>query len=910
MFKSRLPIPGTDAGTWGDILNDFLLAEHNGDGSLRIRNDLNSIKAKADNAVPLSAKGQPDGYVPLGSDGRVSIAHLPASAVDRIQVAGIVADGATDNGPIIQTVLDGLYSRSVSHSLEVQVQAPEPTGAVYINQVLQIKTSNTMLRFNSPLKFGPMGGLKIQGELEETPVINKPFITVNAAVGDTSITVNRVTDFVVGDYIVIRGARDANGNSLQKMNNVIIAISGKVLTLSKPLDDNFLVYNDGTWSNHNSNVTKVAAAKVTAAANRGDRTVTIGDSSLFKVGDTVQIIDDVNTFTPDGVAETTNFKHKEIAEVKQIISGTSIRLSHALHHTYDVDQSARVIKVFPVEHASIRDATITWDQMSTTNYAIEVKFAVGCFVENCQVIGDQPAGKSWRNQAIRLTDSYFSQISNCYVANPANTEGGCGYGLTLYGSTNCAVRDCRISSARHSVLFFAGAAGNSVSGCVSVDVSVSDYDFHGAECVDNMVSDCIAIGGDSAADDGSINKAACRMGNSSHVDGDSYNTFSGMQVVNYQGIAFEVVPQSTDNTFRDSRVINSKTGVKIVANQRNLLLNAQNTFVENVDFIDVETPLNIDGGTNFIVRGLFIDGCKFVRPKQGLVMSNALRANLRNNSFIDPSLPAGTYAVTATSITPFAVKQNDLSGSARGVKLTNCPNARIIGNVLHDLTETTVYEDAGGNTGALFARNDIFGFVPVVANSGTGPSVGGMVDIVGLYQSDSPLQHGLLEWNFDPVAISTGNGSSAVSGVIYVMKLTSRMGGAVNNIATTVGGGTTPVLTSGQNFAGIYDDKGALLAATADQTTAWATAGTKIMQLTSAVTLQAGRDYFVALVSNGSTLPSFVASAGASTTTANINLSNATKRFSANGSGTSLPGTLNLSNNSGTGAKAYWVALS
>ncbi|HEX7633121.1 MAG TPA: hypothetical protein VF401_02210 [Candidatus Saccharimonadales bacterium] len=36
---ARLPQPGQDDGTWGDILNDFLLREHNTDGSLKIRTD-------------------------------------------------------------------------------------------------------------------------------------------------------------------------------------------------------------------------------------------------------------------------------------------------------------------------------------------------------------------------------------------------------------------------------------------------------------------------------------------------------------------------------------------------------------------------------------------------------------------------------------------------------------------------------------------------------------------------------------------------------------------------------------------------------------------------------------------------------------------------------------------------------
>lgn len=32
---SRLPLPGGDNGTWGDVLNDFLSASHNGDGTLK-----------------------------------------------------------------------------------------------------------------------------------------------------------------------------------------------------------------------------------------------------------------------------------------------------------------------------------------------------------------------------------------------------------------------------------------------------------------------------------------------------------------------------------------------------------------------------------------------------------------------------------------------------------------------------------------------------------------------------------------------------------------------------------------------------------------------------------------------------------------------------------------------------------
>lgn len=51
---SRLPIPGSDSGTWGNVLNDFLNVEHNADGSLK---STGSLAAKADNAAVVHLAG-------------------------------------------------------------------------------------------------------------------------------------------------------------------------------------------------------------------------------------------------------------------------------------------------------------------------------------------------------------------------------------------------------------------------------------------------------------------------------------------------------------------------------------------------------------------------------------------------------------------------------------------------------------------------------------------------------------------------------------------------------------------------------------------------------------------------------------------------------------------------------------
>lgn len=46
----RLPIVGSDDGTWGDVLNDFLSVEHNSDGSLKKAADITAAQNAADTA--------------------------------------------------------------------------------------------------------------------------------------------------------------------------------------------------------------------------------------------------------------------------------------------------------------------------------------------------------------------------------------------------------------------------------------------------------------------------------------------------------------------------------------------------------------------------------------------------------------------------------------------------------------------------------------------------------------------------------------------------------------------------------------------------------------------------------------------------------------------------------------------
>ncbi|MGH7196813.1 MAG: hypothetical protein ACREGJ_03555 [Candidatus Saccharimonadales bacterium] len=50
----RLPVPGSDENTWGDILNEYLSVEHNSDGTLKPTGSLADKYTKPAGGIPKS----------------------------------------------------------------------------------------------------------------------------------------------------------------------------------------------------------------------------------------------------------------------------------------------------------------------------------------------------------------------------------------------------------------------------------------------------------------------------------------------------------------------------------------------------------------------------------------------------------------------------------------------------------------------------------------------------------------------------------------------------------------------------------------------------------------------------------------------------------------------------------------
>lgn len=196
-------------------------------------------------------------------------------------------------------------------------------------------------------------------------------------------------------------------------------------------------------------------------------------------------------------------------------------------------------------------------------------------------------------------------------------------------------------------------------------------------------------------------------------------------------------------------------------------------------------------------------------------------------------------------------------------------------------------------------------------NSGNAAPAGLLVYPTSDYNNPAfrASDHGLISWTTDTVIAAATSITQAGTPIYTKIKLTERVNTITNILVAITTAGAT--LTANQNFAGLYDSSGTRLAVTGDQSGTWNSTGLKIMPLTAPITLGPGY-YYVALLTNGTTQPTFMA-AGATAQGAgiNANLTTATARAlsAPAGGSTSLPASVTLGSQVLTGA-IRWAGLS
>lgn len=232
------------------------------------------------------------------------------------------------------------------------------------------------------------------------------------------------------------------------------------------------------------------------------------------------------------------------------------------------------------------------------------------------------------------------------------------------------------------------------------------------------------------------------------------------------------------------------------------------------------------------------------------------------------------------------------------------------------LNEAQVWHDNAvtiTNTGGSLTTNG--------ALQTNGSTLFGPTNINDFNEAISPSSLGLLAYNY-PYIFATGTGSAVTTaGLLYLAKLPVQGGTKVTNlwikIATAASG-----LTSGQNFAGIYNSAGSLVATTADLTTTIGTnTGAIQCPLTAVYTVPSGGgNFYVGMFFNAATtqpvlsaytgfvtVTTSVATFGSATTFGNTAAKYPFSVSATTGNTTAMPSSITMSSNTATGAYTLWV---
>lgn len=175
----------------------------------------------------------------------------------------------------------------------------------------------------------------------------------------------------------------------------------------------------------------------------------------------------------------------------------------------------------------------------------------------------------------------------------------------------------------------------------------------------------------------------------------------------------------------------------------------------------------------------------------------------------------------------------------------------------------------------------------------------------------TPAYNAMLGWTLTPQESSANQ--TLTSGRLYLFKIMVPVDISVTNMVTALGNAGSG-LTSGQSFMGLYGSDGTLIGSTADQSTAFASAGVKTAALSSGpFSITGGPGVFVwaALVSNGTTPPKPIGNSVGVVGLANMGLTAATYRGAYNGTAaTALPSSITPSSNSTTSNMMVFLAIS
>jgi hypothetical protein len=665
--------------------------------------------------------------------------------------------GLEDESARLQTMLNEVGELGGGR---VVIRARNPTDSIVIHKLTSIYYNNVWLEFRSPQKLNAVGGLRIMGSMLEyvrAPATAGGKLDVNAVEGDTELvlatspTSMQASDFIVGDYIVVRGLNRADGNAIQKQYLFVTAINTgtNTLTVHSELEYTFQpTYTTGDSpidsSEYGPDATTGTVIKVIASGlaiadvTRGLYEFEVTNLVNFAVGQIVRLADTRNEFdiNPSAIRSSLlpyeNECNMEFARIIKITATTGgqgiVTLDHAVSKEYLTANYASISVVTPVENSRIIGVDITYDEVQTSkNYhAVTVAFGLNCKVNDAHVYGYGYR----RGQGVRTSDSYLCGGENILVEgglfdgpDPLSPGSGSGenYGVTDYKSTGTVYTNCRTKDCRHGYLVQASTLFT-FRDCQSWGAFISDFDLHGLRETDGLIENCLAVGGNQHTPDAS-DHIGFQPGNTSHTVGSHHIIFRNCIAIGYKetnAAGFSYCPDSSNIEFNGCQVYDSYWGITFRRNSYQCLpvQDCENIRIINSTFYDctdravrvIGAPVTVGTSSVGKIKGLTIKGCQTVRCSRHYVIDGNFGVEnliMEGNDILDPIATTGEYAYDIKDINGVnSFRNNGAIGANKGMRLENVLAATVVTNVLTPTLESVAFTDAGGNTGLQYV--DVF----------------------------------------------------------------------------------------------------------------------------------------------------------------------------------------------------------
>lgn len=256
---ARLPVPGSDANQWGDILNDFLSVEHHSNGSLKKANDINTAHAFA-----TSVQAATDGQI-LSADSSQSLGirwkNNPEAFIHTSDY-GVTANGSTNDAAAFQQAIDA----AIAAGKPVRIQP----GTILIGTPLVISGSVTII-----------GSGREASILKATNGLNDYVIKFTGGTPGTGIVGTHFADFAIDGNCV----NQTGGGGI--LANGAVQCSFERLHLYSVYDWGLQLgpMTGGGFGHHNRVVSCLFDNSQASAGYGGGATTTSNDENWFIVCD-------------------------------------------------------------------------------------------------------------------------------------------------------------------------------------------------------------------------------------------------------------------------------------------------------------------------------------------------------------------------------------------------------------------------------------------------------------------------------------------------------------------------------------------------------------------------------------------------------------------------------------------------